>query len=71
MIVMAIPINVHIKGSPFDGNTYYLCVQIDSADGLAITKAVFEDAKLGRGSQLQVKYRVKNGEARKGLVWLK
>ena len=36
MIVMAIPLNVHVKGSRFDGNTYYLCVQIDSADGLPI-----------------------------------
>jgi hypothetical protein len=71
MIVMAIPLNVHIKGSPFDGNTYYLCIQMDSADGMPITKAAFEDSKLGRGSQLNVKYRVKNGEARKGLVWLK
>ena len=71
MVVMAIPLNVHVKGSPFDGNTYYLCVQIDSADGLPITKAIFEDSKLGRGSQLNVKYRVKNGEVRKGLVWLK
>ena len=71
MIVMAIPLNVHIKGSRFDGNTYYLCIQMDSADGLPITKAVFEDGKLGQGSQLSVKYRVKNGEVRKGLVWLK
>jgi hypothetical protein len=71
IVVMAIPLNVHVKGSPFDGNTYYLCVQMDSADGLPITKAVFEDSKFGRGSQLSVKYRVKNGEVRKGLVWLK
>lgn len=71
MIVMAIPLNVHIKGSPFDGNTYFLCIQIDSAEGVPITKAVFEDSKLGRGSQLNVKYRVKSGEVRKGLVWLK
>lgn len=71
MVVMAIPLNVHIKGSPFDGNTYYLCVQMDSAEGLPITKAAFENSKLGRGSQLSVKYRVKDGEVRKGLVWLK
>jgi hypothetical protein len=71
MVLMAIPLNVHIKGSRFDGNTYYLCIQMDSADGLPITKAVFEDSKFGRGSQLTVKYRVKNGEVRKGLVWLK
>ena len=71
MVVLAIPLNVHVKGSPFDGKTYFLCVQMDSADGLPITKAAFEDGKLGRGSQLSVKYRVKNGEARKGLVWLK
>jgi hypothetical protein len=71
MIVMAIPINVHIKGSPFDGNSYYFCVQIDSADGLQISKATFEDVKLGRGSQLHLKMRSKNGEVRKALVWLK
>jgi hypothetical protein len=71
IIVMAIPLNVHFKGCPFDRNTYYLCVQMDSADGLPITKATFEDSKLGPGSQLSVKYRVKNGEVRKGLVWLK
>jgi hypothetical protein len=71
MVVMAIPLNVHIKGSAFDGNTYYLCIQMDSADGLPITKAVFENSKRGRGSQLSVKYRVKNGEVRKGFVWLK
>ena len=71
MVVMAIPINVHIKGSRFDGNTYFLCIQIDSADGLPISKAIFEDGKLGRGSQLNVKFRAKNGEVRKGLVWLK
>jgi hypothetical protein len=71
MIVMAIPLNVHVKNSPFDGKTYYLCVQIDSADGLPITKAVFTDSKMGRGRQLSVKYHVKNGEVRKGLVWLK
>jgi hypothetical protein len=71
MIVMAIPLNVHIKGSKFDGNTYFLCIQIDSAEGVPITKAVFDNTKLGRGSQLTVKYRVKNGELRKGLVWLK
>jgi hypothetical protein len=71
MIVMAIPLNVHVKNSRFDGNTYILCVQIDSAEGVPITKAIFEDAKLGRGSQLSVNYRVKSGEVRKGLVWLK
>jgi hypothetical protein len=71
MIVMAIPLNVHIKGSRFDGNTYFLCIQIDSAEGVPITKAVFEDSKLGRGSQLSVKYRLKSGDIRKGLVWLK
>ena len=71
MLVMAIPMNVHINGSRFDGNTYYLCIQVDSAEGVPISKATFEGAKLGRGSQLQVKYRTKTGEARKGLVWLK
>jgi hypothetical protein len=71
MIVMAIPLNVHIKNSRFDGNTYYLCIQIDSAERVPITKAVFENSKLGRGSQLSVKYQVKSGEVRKGLVWLK
>jgi hypothetical protein len=71
MVVMAIPINVHIKGSRFDGNMYYLCVEVDSADGVPISKATFEDAKSGRGSQLQVKFRTKTGEVRKGLVWLK
>jgi hypothetical protein len=71
MVVMAIPINVHVKGSRFDGNSYYLCVQMDSAIGLPITTATFEDGKLGIGSQLHVKYRVKSGEVRKGLVWLR
>jgi hypothetical protein len=71
MIVMAIPLNVHIKGSHYDGNTYYLCIQIDSADGLPMTKVAFEDIKLGRGSQLNLKYRAKSGEVRKGFVWLK
>ena len=68
---MAIPVNVHVKGSRFDGNTYYFCVQIDSADGLQISKATFEDAKPGKGNQISVKIRTKNGEVRKGLVWLK
>jgi hypothetical protein len=71
MLVMAIPINVHIKGSRYDGNTYYLCVEIDSADGVPISKATFENAKSGRGSQLQVKFRTTTGELRNGLVWLK
>jgi len=71
MVVMAIPMDVHIKGIRFDGNTYYLCIQIDSADEVPISKATFEDAKPGRGSQLQVKFRTKTGEVRKGLVWLK
>ncbi len=71
MVVMAIPINVHVKGSRFDGKNYYLCVQMDTADGLQITKATFEDAKPGLGSQFQVKIRTQNGEVRKGLVWLK
>jgi hypothetical protein len=71
MFVMAIPLNVHVKDSRFDGNTYYLCVQMDSAVGLPITKAAFEDGKLGIGSQLHVMYRIKSGEVRKGFVWLK
>jgi hypothetical protein len=71
MVVMAIPLNVHIKGSRFDGNTYFLCVQIDSADGVPISKATFENAKSGRGSQMSVKFRTKTGEVRHGLVWLK
>ena len=71
IVVMAIPLNVHIKGSRFDGNTYYLCVQIDSADGVPISKATFENAKSGRGSQMSVKFRTKTGEVRHGLVWLK
>jgi hypothetical protein len=71
MIVMAIPINVHIKGSPFDGNNHLLCIQIDSADGLSLSKAVVEDAKPGRGSQYHAKIRAGNGEVRKALVWLK
>ena len=71
MIVMAIPINVHVKGSRFDGNTYYFCVQIDSAGGEPVAKAVFEDAKCGKGSQVSLKIRSKNGETHKGLVWLK
>ena len=71
MVVMAIPMNVHIKGNRFDGNTYYLCVQIDSADGIPISKATFENAKSGSGSQMSVKFRTKIGEVRHGLVWLK
>ncbi len=71
MVVMAIPISIHIKGSRFDGKNYYLCIQMDSTDGLPITKAAFEHAKLGRGRQFQVKLRAQNGEARTGLVWLK
>jgi hypothetical protein len=71
MIVMAIPMNVHNINSRFDGNAYFLCIQIESADGLPLSKATFEDVKLGRGSQLSVRLRSKNGEIRKGLVWLK
>jgi hypothetical protein len=71
MIVMAIPMEIHIKDSRLDGKTYYLCVQLDSAEGLPITKAAFENGKPGTGSQLNIKYRVKSGEVRKGLVWLK
>jgi hypothetical protein len=71
MIVMAIPMNVHVKGSRFDGNSYFFCVQMDSADGLQVSKATFEDAKPGKGNQISVQIRTKNGEVRKGLVWLK
>jgi len=71
MIVMAIPINVHIKGSSFDGNNYFLCIQMDSADGLSLSKATISDAKPGRGSQFHAKIRAANGEARKALFWLK
>jgi hypothetical protein len=71
MIVMAIPINVHVKGSPFDGKNYFLCVQIDSADGVSVSKASIDDAKPGRGSQFHAKVRAANGEVRKALVWLK
>jgi hypothetical protein len=70
MLVMAIPMTVHAKGSPIDGRTYYFCVQIDSAEGLSLTNATFEKGKVGRGSQMRIKYRVK-GEERNGLVWLK
>jgi hypothetical protein len=70
LLVMAIPMTVHAKGSPIDGKTYYFCVQIDSAEGLALTNAAFEKGKQGSGSQLHIKYRVK-GEKRNGLVWLK
>jgi hypothetical protein len=70
ILVMAIPMTVHAKGSPIDGRTYYFCVQIDSAEGLALTKATFEKGKVDRGSQMRIKYRV-NGEERIGLVWLK
>ena len=70
MFVMAIPMVVHAKGSRIDGKTYYLCIQIDSAEGVPLTAATFEDGKAGRGSQMQIKYRV-NDDARKGLVWLK
>lgn len=70
MLVMAIPFTVHAKGSRIDGRVYYLCVQIDSAGGLPLTTAAFEKGKAGTGSQMRIDYRV-NGEARKGLVWLK
>jgi hypothetical protein len=70
MLVMAIPMTVHAKGSPIDGKTYYFCVQIDSAEGLSLTNATFEKSKPGSGSQLHIKYRVR-GEERNGLVWLK
>jgi hypothetical protein len=70
LLVMAIPMTVHAKGSPIDGKTYYFCVQIDSANGLSLTNAAFEKGKAGSGSQLHIKYRVK-GETRNGLVWLK
>lgn len=69
--VMAIPVSVHRKGSKFDGNNYYLCIQIDSAEGVSISKATFESAKLGKGSQFNVNIKSKSGETRKGLVWLK
>jgi hypothetical protein len=70
MIVVAIPMVVHAKGSRIDGETYYLCVQIDSAEGVTLTPATFENGKPGRGSQMQIKYRV-NGNMCNGLVWLK
>ncbi len=70
LLVMAIPMTVHSKGSPIDGKTYYFCVQIDSAVGLPLTDATFEKGKAGSGSQLHIKYLVR-GEKRNGLVWLK
>lgn len=70
LLVMAIPMTVHAKGSRIDGKTYYFCVQMDSAQGLALTSAAFEKGKAGSGSQFHIKYRVK-GEERHGLVWLK
>ena len=70
MIVMAIPMSLHAKGSRVDGKTYYLCVQIESSAGLPLTAAIFENGKQGIGSQLRINYSV-NGDARKGLVWLK
>ncbi len=70
LLVMAIPMTVHAKGSPIDGKTYYFCVQIDSTEGLSVTNATFEKGKAGSGSQLHIKYRVR-GEERNGLVWLK
>jgi hypothetical protein len=71
MVVMSIPIKISAKGSRLDGKTLYLCVQMDSAEGLPITKASFEKGKSGPGSQLRIDYRVKSGEVRRGLVWLK
>jgi hypothetical protein len=70
MLVMAIPMTVHAKGSRIDGKTYYLCIQIDSAEGVPLTPATFDDGRSSIGSQMQTKYRV-NGNVRKGLVWLK
>jgi len=70
MIVMAIPITVHVNGSRLDGKTYYLCAQLDSAEGLPITAATFETGREGPGSQLHITYRVRD-DVRKGLVWLK
>jgi hypothetical protein len=71
MIVMAIPMVGHARGSRFDGNTYYFCVQIDSAVGVQTTKATFANAKPGRGRQFNLTIRAANGETHKGLVWLK
>ncbi len=62
---------IHVKGSRLDGKTCYLCVQLDSAEGFPLTKATFEDGKPRTGSQLHINYRVKTGEVRQGLVWLK
>jgi hypothetical protein len=44
---------------------------MDSAEDLPITKASFEKGKSGTGSQLHIDYKVKTGEIRRGLVWLK
>jgi hypothetical protein len=70
LLVMAIPMTVHAKGSRIDGKTYFLCIQIDSAQGLPLTNATFEKGKAGAGSQFHITDRVKD-EERKGLVWLK
>jgi hypothetical protein len=69
--VMAIPMKISAPGSRLDGETLYFCVQMDSAEGLPITHATFENGKSGPGSQLRIDYRVKKGEVRRGLVWLK
>jgi hypothetical protein len=71
MIVMAIPVISQRKDQYFDGKPCYLCIQIDSADGVPISKSDFEDVRLGPGHQLLVKLRAKSGETRKGFVWLK
>ena len=71
LVVMAIPVSVHIKGSKFDGKNYYLCLEMSSAEGVQLSPASFESARSGRGHQFQTKIRPKNGDARLGLVWLK
>jgi hypothetical protein len=71
MTVMAVAMKISAKDSRLDGKTLYMCVQMDSAEGVPITRASFEKGKSGTGSQLHIDYKVKGGEVRRGLVWLK
>jgi hypothetical protein len=66
IFVMAIP----ISGKSPTTDTYYLCIQIDTAEGEDLTDAEFDDPVLGSGRQFTIKYDV-DGEERFGLVWLK
>ena len=70
ILVMAVPTKVTAKNSPLEGKTFYLCLQIDSAEENQITAANMDDGEPRRGRQFAINYKV-DGEQRRGLVWLK